>query len=83
MDNLQHSRELEQRFSVQQQRVQRLQERAREDTRRRRRHLVAALVCGAAALSAFPGALQQLSQAPLVTWLLGALGLALLWPRES
>ena len=83
MDNLQHSRELEQRFSVQQQRVQKLQERAREDTRRRRRHLVAALACGAAALSAFPGAWQQLSQAPLVTWLLAALGLALLWPRES
>lgn len=83
MDNLQHSRELEQRFSVQQQRVQKLQEQAREDTRRRRRHLVAALACTAAALTAFPGAWQQLAEAPLVTWLLAGLGLALLWPRES
>lgn len=83
MDNLQTSRELEQRFSVQQQRVHKLQEQAREDTRRRRRHLVAALACGAAALTVFPGAWQQLSQAPLVTWVLAGLGLALLWPRES
>jgi ubiquinone biosynthesis protein len=83
MDNLQHSRELEQRFSVQQQRVQKLQEQARQETQRRRRYLVAALACGAAALTAFPGAWQQLSQAPLATWLLGGLGLALLWPRES
>jgi ubiquinone biosynthesis protein len=83
MDNLQNSRELEQRFSVQQQRVQKLQEQAREDVHRRRRHIVAALACAAAALTAFPGAWQQLSQAPLVTWLLAGLGLALLWPRES
>jgi ubiquinone biosynthesis protein len=83
MDNLQQSRELEQRFSLQQQRVQKLQDQASEDTRRRRRHLVAALVCAAAAISAFPGAWQQLSQAPLATWVLAGLGLALLWPRES
>ncbi len=83
MDNLQHSRELEQRFSAQQQRVQKLQQQARLDTQRRRRHLVAALACGAAALTAFPGAWQQLADAPLATWLLAALGLALLWPRES
>ncbi|KAA1189753.1 ubiquinone biosynthesis regulatory protein kinase UbiB [Pseudohalioglobus sediminis] len=83
MDNLQHARELEQRFSVQQQRVQKLQHQATEDTRRRRRHLVAALACGAAALLAVPGAWQQLAQAPLASWLLGGLGLALLWPRET
>ena len=83
MDNLQHSRELEQRFSVQQQRVQNLQQQAREDTRRRRRHMVAAFACAAAAVTASPGAWQQLSQAPPATWLLAGLGLALLWPRES
>ena len=83
MDNLQHSREQEQRFSVQQQRVQELQQQAREDTRRRRRYLIAVLACGAAALSVFPATWQQLAQAPPVTWILGGLGLALLWPRES
>jgi ubiquinone biosynthesis protein len=82
MDNLQQAKELEQRFSLQQQKAQTLQDRAREDTQRRRRRFVAALACGAAALGAFPGAWQQLVQAPLASWLLAALGLALLWPRE-
>ncbi len=83
MDNLQHSRELEQRFSMQQQQAQNLQDQARDNARRRRRHLIAAMACGAAAISTFPGAWQQLAQAPLVSWILAGLGLALLWPRES
>ena len=82
MDNLQHARELEQRFTQQQLRTQKLQEDALQNTRRRRRHLVAALVCGAAAVSTFPQAWAQLSQAPLASWLLAGLGLALLWPRD-
>ena len=82
MDNLQHARELEQRVSVQQQKTQKLQDQARAAAKRQRRHLVAALACGAAAISAFPGAWQQLAQAPLVSWLLAGVGLALLWPRE-
>ena len=83
MDNLQHARELEQRFTQQQQRTRKLQEQTQANTRRRRRQLVAALVCGAAAISTFPGAWQQLSQAPAISWLLAGLGLALLWPRDS
>ncbi len=83
MDNLQQARELEHRFTLQQQRVQTLQDQVRDDTHRRRRLFVAALACGAAAVGAFPGAWQQLAQAPLSSWLLAALGLALLWPRES
>lgn len=83
MDNLQHSRELEQRFSAQQVRVQKLQEQASANVRRQRRLMVAALLCGAAAVSVFPGAWQQLSDAPLASWLLGLLGIGLLWPRES
>jgi len=82
MDNLQHARDLEQRSSMEQQRAQQLQDQAQEHTRRSRRHLVAALVCGAAAISAFPGTWQQLAQAPLATWVLASLGLALLWPRK-
>ena len=83
MDNLQHARELEQRFNQQQIRAQNLQEKARADTRRRQRQVAAALVCGAAAISAFPGAWQQLSAAPTISWLLAGIGLALLWPRQS
>ena len=82
MDNLQHARELEQRFTQQQQRAQKLAEQARASTRRRRRQFVAALVCAAAAISMFPGAWQQLSMAPTISWILAGVGLALLWPRE-
>ncbi|EEB77789.1 2-polyprenylphenol 6-hydroxylase [marine gamma proteobacterium HTCC2148] len=83
MDNLQSARDLEQRFSIQQQETQHLQDQARESVRRRRRHLIAALACGAAAISAFPGAWQQVAQAPPVSWILAGLALALLWPREA
>jgi len=82
-DNLQQSREIEQRFSLQQQKVVELEKRDRELTRRRRRHLVAAIACIAAAISIFPGAWQQLAEAPLVSWLLAGLGVSLLWPREE
>mgnify|MGYP000149969030 CR=1 FL=1 len=83
MDNLQSARDLEQRFSIQQQKTQHLQDQARESVRRRRRYLIAALACGAAAISAFPGAWQQVAQAPPVSWILAGLALALLWPREA
>lgn len=82
MDNLQHSRELEQRFTQQQQKAQKLAELTSANTRRRRRQFVAALVCATAAVSTFPGAWQQLSAAPTVSWVLAGVGLALLWPRE-
>ncbi|AQA17498.1 ubiquinone biosynthesis regulatory protein kinase UbiB [Halioglobus japonicus] len=83
IDNLQHTRELEQRFDAQQQHVQQIQQAAHKSVQRQRRYIVAGLAAGAAALMAVPGAWTQLQQAPLATWLLAALGLALLWPRES
>jgi len=83
MDNLQQARELEQRVSAQQQRNRDLQEKAQARLRRQRRYFFAALACGAVALSVIPDAWEQLSAAPVSTWLLGALALALLWPRES
>ncbi|KZX56081.1 ubiquinone biosynthesis regulatory protein kinase UbiB [Halioglobus sp. HI00S01] len=83
MDNLQHTRELEQRFDAQQQHVQQIQQAAHKSVQRQRRYIVAGLAVGAAALMAVPSAWDQLLQAPLATWLLAALGLALLWPQES
>jgi ubiquinone biosynthesis protein len=83
MDNLQHAREVEQRYSQQQQRLEEMQQQAQQLTRRRRRQLVAAMACIGAAITAFPGAWEQLAAAPAVTWVLGALGIALLWPRDS
>ena len=51
-------------------------------TRRRRRHLVAAIACTAAAIGFFPTAWQQLAEAPLISWLLAGLAVCLLWPAD-
>jgi ubiquinone biosynthesis protein len=83
MDSLQQSREIEQRFTQQQRHMNELQQQSSNRVARQRRYTVAAIACIAAAVSVFPGAWQQLSQAPLISWLLGALALGLLWPRVS
>lgn len=54
----------------------------RSTAARRRRKLLGALLCAAAVLSATPGGLAQLAEVPVSAWLLGALGLVLLWPGE-
>jgi ubiquinone biosynthesis protein len=83
LDNLQQSRDNEMRLAQQQQRLAELERESRKNTRRHRRYLVAALACLATAIAAVPGAWEQLSQAPLIAWLLAGLAVALLWPRES
>jgi ubiquinone biosynthesis protein len=83
LDNLQQARALERRFSDQQQHLQALQEESRAALWRRRRSTLAVLALFGAALLAWPGAGQALAEAPLASWLLGGLALALLWPRES
>jgi ubiquinone biosynthesis protein len=83
LDNLQQSREIEHRFTQQEHRLEDLQQQERDKNRQRRRHLVAAIACLAAAVSVFPGAWQQLAGAPLASWLLAGLGITLLWPRDS
>lgn len=83
MDNLQHNREAELRFSQQQERMKNIKFQAKELTGKRRRYAIAALACLAAAITAIPGGWQQLSAAPLATWLLAGVGIVLLWPRES
>jgi ubiquinone biosynthesis protein len=83
MDNLQQSREIEQRFTQQQQRMAQMQQASRDRVSKQRRLTLAALACIGAAVSVFPGAWQQLAEAPLVSWLLAAVALGLLWPRLS
>ncbi|RLA49181.1 MAG: ubiquinone biosynthesis regulatory protein kinase UbiB [Gammaproteobacteria bacterium] len=83
LDNLQQSREVEQRFIQQQQRLEELQNRNQENNQQRRRHLVAAIACAGAAISVFPGAWQQLADAPVISWLLAGLVVSLLWPRST
>ena len=83
MDNLQQSRELEQRFSDQQRRVLDLQAESRTALQRRRRHALAVVALFGAVLIAVPGAVEALADAPPASWLLCVLAVALLWPRES
>tara|TARA_R110001599_G_scaffold353459_1_gene592442 strand:+ start:145016 stop:146659 length:1644 start_codon:yes stop_codon:yes gene_type:complete len=83
MDNLQQSRDMEMRFTRQQQQSQELLKGNIAKVRRQRRQLLAAVACVGAAVSVFPGGWQQLADAPLVSWLLAGLALALLWPRAN
>jgi len=83
MDNLQQSRDIEIRFSQQQQRSEVLRKTNADKVRRQRRLLLAALACVGAAITVFPRGWQQLADAPLVSWLLALLALALLWPQKS
>ena len=82
LDNLQHSRELEQRADEQQRRVDKLRQQSLENTRKHRRQLLAAVACIGAAITALPGGWQALSAAPPVSWLLAGVAVLLLWPRN-
>ena len=84
MDNLQSAQDLEQRFSIQQQKTKHLQDQVRESVRWRRTLPDRGPGLRARLLSALlPGAWQQVAQAPPVSWILAGLALALLWPREA
>lgn len=82
LENLQHVRDPQPPASSRsQQNALRQQEPGK--TARRRRHLLAGAALATAAALAVPGAWQYLIQVPVASWLLGAAGVALLWPRES
>ena len=82
LDNLQQYREAEPRSTQQQPQLHEQQHQARHKNRQRRQ-LLAALACAGALVSAMPGAWQQMSDAPLVSWLLAGLALSLLWPGDT
>jgi ubiquinone biosynthesis protein len=82
LDNLQPSREVEQRFSRQQQHMEELQSQSQGKKRQRRRQLMAAIACVGVAVSIFPGAWQQLANAPVISWILAGLAVCLLWPQD-
>ena len=81
MDNLQQSREMEQRFTQQQRRLEAMQKAEHDRVGRQRRFTLAGLACIGAAVSVFPGAWQQIAEAPPVSWALALAALWLLWPR--
>ena len=82
-DNLQHSRELEQRATEQQARAERLRQHAEVKTRQHRRRLLAAVACIGAAVTALPGGWEVVGNAPLISWIFAGVGLVLLWPRDN
>ncbi len=83
LDNLQHAKELEAQTLQQQQRLDTLQGQVQRDESQRKRLVVALLVFGGAAATAFPEGLEQLSHWPLSSWGLLAVGFYLLWPRRQ
>ncbi|MAT93875.1 MAG: ubiquinone biosynthesis regulatory protein kinase UbiB [Halioglobus sp.] len=82
LENLQQSRVPAARVERPATRLLDAQARRRERARGRRR-ILAVIACAAAVITALPGGWQQLAQVPALSWLLGGLGLALLWPRDS
>jgi ubiquinone biosynthesis protein len=83
MDNLQHAKELEAQTLQQQTRLDSLQRQVQREDSQRKRLVVSVLLFGGAAATAVPQGLQQLSQWPLLSWGLLAVGLYLLWPRKQ
>jgi ubiquinone biosynthesis protein len=83
MDNLQHAKQLEAQTLQQQVRLDSLQRRVQREDSQRKRLVVSVLLFGGAAATAVPQGWQQLSQWPLLSWGLLAVGLYLLWPRKQ
>ena len=83
LDNLQHSRENEERLQQQQRLVAQLEQQAQDHKRLRKRQLLAAIACVLAAIAAFPNGWQHLASAPASSWILGGLALILIWPRSN
>jgi ubiquinone biosynthesis protein len=83
LESLQHSHELETRSRQQHQQLERLQQQVQREDSQRRRLVIAILLFGGAAATAFPEGLQQIAQWPLLSWGLLGVGLYLLWPRSQ
>lgn len=83
IEGLQHNRELEARSLSQQQRLDQMQNQIRRENGQRKRLVVALMVFGGVAATAFPEGLAQMGQWPLASWALLGLGFYLLWPRSQ
>jgi len=81
LESLQQAREPERRAPAQPSRGKHPP--SGDDLSRQRRRLLAGVALAAAALFAMPDAWQSMADAPAVSWLLVAVGLGLLWPRDS
>ncbi|MDG2046964.1 MAG: ubiquinone biosynthesis regulatory protein kinase UbiB [Halioglobus sp.] len=82
LDSLQHSRGIERRMPPQPPMLNK-QKKHNKGRWRRRRHLLAAIVCIAAIAISIPSAGHHLADVPIISWLLGGLSLSLFWPRDD
>jgi ubiquinone biosynthesis protein len=82
-ENLKQTRTLEIQTQEQQQRLDSLQRQIIREDSRRKRLVVAMLVFGGAAATAFPESLDVVFRWPLLSWCLLATGFYLLWPRSQ
>ena len=82
LENLQHSRESQERSQVQTEQLQQWQSQATALASRRKRQLLAAVACIVGAIAAFPGGWQLLSSAPAISWGLAGIAFILVWPRS-
>ncbi|MEP5763958.1 MAG: ubiquinone biosynthesis regulatory protein kinase UbiB [Halieaceae bacterium] len=81
-ESLQQTRELDTQTRQQRERLDQLQQQLQLEDSRRKRLVVAMLVFGGAAATAFPDGLAQMSRWPMLSWGLLAVGFYLLWPRS-
>ena len=82
LENLQHSRESQERAQAQAEQLQQMQSQATALASSRKRQLLAAVACLLGAIAAFPGGLQLLSSAPAISWGLAGIAFILVWPRS-
>jgi ubiquinone biosynthesis protein len=83
LENLQQTRDIDLRRNQHQQEEERRAARQARRLKRQRRRLLLAIACLALAATLLPGVWEYLTGAPLVTWLLAGLALALAWPQEE
>jgi ubiquinone biosynthesis protein len=83
MENLQHSRDLEQRSSLQQRRLDNFQAQLESGKRQRKYRTIAFIALLGAIVVATPGSARLLEQAPTLAWLLALAALFLYWRSDS
>ncbi len=82
-DSLQQTKELESQTRFHRQELEQLQARVSREDNQRKRMVVAVLLFGGAAATAYPQGVSILAQWPLFSWALIGIGSYLLWPRNQ
>ena len=83
MENLQHSRDLEQRSSLQQRRLDNFQAQLESGKRQGKYRTIAFIALLGAIVVATPGSAALLEQTPALAWVLALAALFLYWRSDS